>query len=157
MSQAEELLDELSNDDIALYSANPETEEHVVIDKNRFITVPEPLKRIAVQYDNNVETIIFDCPRYWDEHDLSTMYVYINYITAGHIKGRYLVKNLIVDEADTNIIHFEWTISKDLTIIDGKIKFLVCAVQTDENGNDEIHWNTEINEDLFVSGRNRSY
>ena len=56
------------------------SEEHIIIGRDRYITVPEGLKRIAVQYDHNVETVTFDCPRYWDEHDLSTMNIYINYI-----------------------------------------------------------------------------
>ena len=64
MSQAEELLDSISVDDIALYTADPETEEHIVVGSDRFITVPNSLKRIGVQYDHNIETVTFDCPRY---------------------------------------------------------------------------------------------
>ena len=47
------------------------SEPHIVIDSHRAITVPEQLKRIAVQFDHNFETVTFDCPRYWDGHDLS--------------------------------------------------------------------------------------
>lgn len=146
MSQAEELLSTLSIDEIPA-----EPEGHIVIDKDRYITVPEKLKRIAVQYDNNIETVTFDCPRYWDDKDLSTMYIYVNYLTPHNSKGRCLVKNVRVDEEDSSIIHFEWTIGKEITLFNGSIRFLVCAVQTDEEGNDEIHWNTEINQEMTVS------
>ena len=79
MSQAENLLNNLSSYEIDMYSTDVLTEEHIVIGSDRSITVPESLKRIAVQFDNDVETVTFDCPRYWDNLDLSTMKIYINY------------------------------------------------------------------------------
>lgn len=153
MSQAEELLETLTSDpkDIAAYIAGSEDEEHITIDENRIVNVPTSLRRIAVQYDHNVETVTFDCPRYWDERDLSVMYVYINYSLPSGQKGRCLTKNLRVDETDKNIIHFDWVITNDFTNESGEILFLVCAVQTDSEGNEEIHWNTEINDQLTVS------
>ena len=78
MSTAEQLLDSMNEEQIALYYHDPENESHIVIDTNRFITVPEELRRIAVQHDHNIETVIFDCPRYWDGHDLSKMKIYVN-------------------------------------------------------------------------------
>ena len=65
MSRADELLDTLSEDDVSVFTVKP----HIVINSDRTITVPNSLKRIAVQYDHNIETITFDCPRYWDELD----------------------------------------------------------------------------------------
>ncbi len=130
---------------------NNEVEEHIIIDKERYISVPKSLKRIAVQFDHNAETVTFDCPRYWDGNDLSSMYIYINYLTPSSRKGRYLAKNVVVDEKDPNMFHFEWTISKDITAYKGSIKFLVCAVETDEEGNAKVHWNTEINSDMTIS------
>lgn len=151
MSQAEDLLNSVSEDDTTLYTTNSETEEHIVIDNNRIITVPKPLRRIAVQYDNNIETVTFDCPRYWDDNDLSTMYLYINYENANRGNGRYLAKNVRIDEENEKMIHFEWTIGKELTLVEGKLRILVCAMKTDESGNDELHWNTEINTEMYVS------
>ena len=151
MSQAEELLNEMSEEEISAYTIDPDTEEHIVIDKDRKITVPKALKRIAVQYDHMIETVTFDCPRYWDNNDLYTMYIYVNYMTSSSKKGRFLVKNIRVDDIDENIIHFEWTISKEMTMTDGAISFIVCAVQTDSEGNEELHWNTEINKEMTIS------
>lgn len=151
MSQAENLLEGLTSEDISLYTTNPETEEHIVITEDRYITVPGALQRIAVQYDHNIETVTFDCPRYWDNNDLSKMHIYINYQKPDNEKGRYLAKNVTVDETDNNIIHFEWTIGNELTQVGGQLQFLVCAVKTDSEGNEVNHWNTEINTQMFIS------
>ena len=57
---AEELLDSLSEEEISAYTADSATEEHIVVGADRFITVPDSLKRIAVQFDHNIETVTFD-------------------------------------------------------------------------------------------------
>ena len=151
MSQASKLLNELSEGGISLYTANPDMEEHIVIDENRRITVPDDLKRIAVQHDHNIETVSFDCPRYWDGHDMSNMTVYINYKCPDGSLGSYIADNISVDENDNHIIHFDWTISRNVTTFNGKLIFLVCIKNTDEDGNENIHWNTELCEDMYIS------
>lgn len=152
MSQtAEELLDSISEDEVSMYTANPKTEEHIVIGENRYIKVPEALKRLAVQHDHNVETVTFDCPRYWDDTDLSTLYIWINYIRKDRVTGRYLAKNIRVDENDSNMIHFDWTIGNEITEVDGPLVFLVCALKTDSEGMEEVHWNSEKCSDCLVS------
>lgn len=77
MSKAEELLNTLSEDNVMALTAESSTEPHIVIGSDRHIAVPSQLKRIAVQFDHNFETVTFDCPRYWDGHDLSAMDIYI--------------------------------------------------------------------------------
>lgn len=151
MSQAEDLLNSLTVDDIALYTAEPETEGHIIIGTNRFITVPEKLKRIAVQYDHDIETVTFDCPRYWDGIDMSEMKIYINYKRPDGNVGMYLAKNVVVDSLDNNIIHFDWTISRNVTSVKGTLSFLVCIKKTDDKGFETNHWNSEINSDMYIS------
>lgn len=80
MDKAEELLNTLDVNDENLYPVSPEEEAHIVIGKDRVITVPPDLRRLGVQYDKNVESVTFDCPRYWDGIDLLNMAMYINYI-----------------------------------------------------------------------------
>lgn len=150
MSQAENLLNTVG-DDISTFTADPETEGHIVIGKDRHITVPEELKRIAVQYDHNIETVTFDCPRYWDGHDMSTMQVYVNYLRSDSVAGSYICDSATVDESDSDIIHFDWTVSKDATLTSGKLAFLVCIKDIDEDGNEIHHWNSELCTDLMVS------
>lgn len=154
MSKADELLDEMieqAASEPMTMSSNDISEPHMVIGKDRFITVPEELKKIAVQYDHNIETVTFDCPRYWDGHDMSKMVIYINYMRADDDKAQDLASNVIVDELDDNLMHFNWTITGHLSEVPGPIAFLVCIQKVNADGSQENHWNSEINTDLYVS------
>lgn len=151
MSKADELLNSLSEDDISLQLANPETEPHIVIDEDRFITVPKELQRIAVQYDHDVETVTFDCPRYWDGLDMSELRIYINYMRKDRYVACYKATDITVDDADSNIMHFNWTISRNVSEVKGELKFLVCIKKGDEDGNEVNHWNSELNAEMYIS------
>lgn len=148
MSDAMDLLDSL--DGVSTYTAQPETEGHIVVGEDRFITVPEGLRRIAVQNDHNIETVTFDCPRYWDDHDMSKMRVYVNYQRPDGVTGTYLCGEVWVDEANENIMHFNWTVGGHATVEDGKLIIQVCVKRT-ENDTEINHWNSELNEDLYIS------
>ena len=143
MSQVEDLLNSLT--------ADSDVEEHIVIGKDRFITVPQSLKKIAVQYDNNVRTVTFDCPRYSDGRDLSTVDVSINYLRADGEPGLYSVSTVTIDEEDSSIMHFDWVIQDDVTAVSGTLSFLVCTKKTNSEGYNENHWNTELNQDMTIS------
>ena len=152
MSQAEDLLNSIQADnEISSYTSDPQTEGYIVVNSNRFITVPEELKRIAVANDHNIETVTFECPRYWDGHDLSIMHLYINYRSPDESLGCYVVDNVSIDENDSNIMHFDWTITRNVAKSEGKVIFLVCAKQVDEDGNETLHWNSELCGDMYVS------
>lgn len=127
------------------------TEEHIRIDENRFITVPKSLQRIAVQNDHNVETVTFDCPRYWDGRDMSQMRIYINYMCADKSIGMYLAKNITISDEDDTMMHFDWTISRNATKVIGQLSFLVCIKKTDEFGYSVNHWNSELNQEMYIS------
>lgn len=144
MSQAEELLDTLS------VSGSTGPEPHVIITSDRYIEVPAELKNVAVQYDHNVETVTFDCPRYWDEHDFSLMHVYINYLTPDGKIGQCVCDDVTVDESDTSLIHFTWTISNSVTQTKGTISFLICIKSSDASGNVDIHWNSRLNTEMSI-------
>lgn len=148
MSQAENLLNTLNT---TASLANTSEEPHIVIGDDRVITVPDQLKRLAVQYDHDIETVTFDCPRYWDEHDMSQMSVYINYLRSDTYRATYKADNVTVDATDDSIMHFDWTISRNVSLVTGKIIFLVCVRKTDDNGNEVNHWNSELCKDCYVS------
>lgn len=148
MSQADDLLNSLLEDDVLVTVTDDEP--HIVVNPDRTITIPEELKHIAVEHDHNIETVTFDCPRYWDEHDFSTMNTYIIYVRPDGYKGQYPVKNPRVDETDDSIIHFDWTISRNVTKQRGNITFLVCIKKINENGEEEPHWNSRLNSDLII-------
>ena len=157
MGRAEDLLNGLqnknTNNEINLLIAgeNTDTEPHFVINDNRVISVPSELRTIAVQYDHNIETVTFDCPRYWDGHDMSKMVVYINYERADGETGAYLADNVRVDDEDESIMHFEWTISRNVTSASGYITFLVCIKSVDKSGDEQEHWNSERCSDISVA------
>lgn len=143
MSQAEELLNSLS--------ANSDTEPMIYVSDARIITVPDVLKKIAVQHDHNVETVTFDCPRYWDGHDMSKWTIQIIYTTAAGKPGDFIATNCRVNEADSSRINFDWTILDYLTQDSGSISFYICITDTAEDGTVFHHWNTELCTDAYVS------
>ena len=155
MSQAEALLDSMltvtDDENIQTRSIFTEVEPHIVIGIDRKISVPDSLKRIAVQYDHNMRTVTFDCPRYYDGRDMSKMIVYINVAGPIGVRNGYLADNVRVDEYDSNIIHFDWTIKRTITQAKGNLMFLVCIRKANDAGDEENHWNSELNKDLYVS------
>lgn len=151
MSDALDLINGLSEEEIQSRILDYEQEGHIVINKDRRISVPAELQRIAVQYDHNIETVKFDCPRYWDGIDMSEMAIYINYMRNDGIKGSYLVNDVEIDETDNNIMHFTWTVSGHATQVKGELCFIVCIKKLNDAGTELIHWNTEINSDMYVS------
>ena len=151
MSKADELLNSLSEDDISFQLANPETEPHIIIGEDRVISVPKELQRIAVQYDHDVETVTFDCPRYWDDLDMSKLNIYINYMRKDRYVGCYKATDITVDGADSNIMHFNWKISRNISEVVGELKFLVCIKKSDAEGYEVNHWNSELNTEMYIS------
>ena len=151
MGRAENLLEELVNNQVSLMMLDPTNEPHIVIDANRIVFVPEELRKIAVQYDHNVETVTFDCPRYWDGLDMSEMRIYINYKRSDGRVGMSLPKNVTVDSVDDSIMHFDWTITRGATMTSGVLSFSVCIKKPTTYGGEENHWNSEINTQMNVS------
>ena len=154
MSQAEALLAGVTVDDVVMFSSQyVEVEPHIAIGIDRFITVPDELKRLAVQYDHNMRTVTFDCPRYYDGRDMASMKIYINYINLNDkkVKGSHIAENVVIDNFDGNIIHFDWTIKKHVTPSKGNLAFLVCVRQVDTEGNESNHWNSELNTECYIS------
>ena len=143
MSQAEELLDSLA------IEVGTETEPHIVIGRDRRIVVPDELKRIAVQYDHNIETVTFDCPRYWDGLDMSAMNILVKYIRPDRVTGIYCCDN-ITTSSNSDTMSFDWTINKKVTEVVGNLSFLVC-IKNSANGNDINHWNSELNDEMYIS------
>ena len=146
MSQAEDLLESLSTGNSGIL------EPHIIIDKKRKVSVPDELKRIAVQHDHNIETVTFDCPRYWDGNDMSQSRICINYKRPDGALGSCVAGNVIVDDTDESIMHFDWMISQDVTVKDGSLTFLVCIKKIDADTGEEINnWHSELNTEMYIS------
>ena len=119
--------------------------EHVIINKDRTVTVPNSLQRLGVQYDHNVNTVIFDCPRYPDGDptvDMSKMQIFINYMLPNNALGASQGINVEIDSDDDSLMHFGWKITKAITQYKGVLATLICIKQVDDDGNEVYHWNT---------------
>jgi hypothetical protein len=145
MSQADELLESLlETEDMP---GSGESEPHIVIGRDRKITVPEGLKKLAVQYDHGVETVTFDCPRYWDEHDFLNMFPYVNYVCADGSHGTCPAVNVVPDPDDPLMFRFDWIVSEGVTKANGRVAILVCIKSADG----QVHWNSEKNDELYIT------
>lgn len=121
--------------------------ENVVIKKDRSVTVPASEQKIGIQYDHNVNVITFDCPRYPDDDrsvDMSTMQIYINYMLPDKTLGSSLAENVKVDTNNPDTIHFDWTITREVTQVKGVLQVLVCVKKVNADGIELYHWNTDL-------------
>ena len=125
--------------------------EHVTITKDKRVLVPESLKKLGVQFEHDVNTITFTCPRFWSMADLSTMDVYINYTLPDGTPGVYEVTDVQIDEEDETLVYFDWNILRNITRLNGQIAFSICAKNIDAEGNDIHHFNTEICKTTYIS------
>lgn len=126
-------------------------QEHIIINEDRSVNVPQSVRKIGVQYDHNVNTITFDCPRYSGKVDLSTLIFYVNYLLPDNSPGSSKLENVVVDEENPDLIHFDWTIRRAVTTKSGGLKCLVCGKKTDAEGIETNHWNTEVFDVIKVS------
>ena len=121
--------------------------EHVIINLDRTVNIPESMKKIGIQYDHNVKTITFDCPRYPDENpsvDMSTMKIFINWMLPDKTLGSTIATNVCVDSENENLMHFDWVITRVVTSVPGVLSTLICIKETTETGEETYHWNTEL-------------
>ena len=126
-----------------LFASLNTEEPHIIINSDRSVTIPEELKNVAVQYDHNIETVTFDCPRYWDGNDLSEMIININFVRPDKYEDTYVCKNVTVDSDDPNIMHFDWTISRSVTEVSGTLTFIVCARKSYIDGETSQVWHSQ--------------
>lgn len=123
--------------------------QHITIGADRVITVPDALKEVIMQYDHRITTFTFDCPRYYNEIDLSTLDLQVVFQRSDEQTGIYPITNVTIDESDTNTLHFDWTVEYDATEAFGWLAFQIhLKKETDDQL--ENHWATKINRDLFV-------
>lgn len=145
MSLAENLLQTLSTDNYNLYSA--ENEPHIIVGKDRIISVPNQLKRIAVENDKNIETVTFDCVRHWDEYDLSTFAIYIAYVLPNGKEGTYIPTIVAINEDNFS---FTWTLGSEITRHKGSLSISIIAQKTDDSGNLLQQWSSFVNNELSI-------
>lgn len=151
MSLAEEMLSTMSvSDNSASYLAGEEA--HIVINDSRLAIVPNELKTIAVTGDKDIETITFDCVRYWDGYDLSTFAIYLNYVLPDMTTGTYIPESIV---AEDDVYHFDWKIKNNITKKSGHISFAITAIKTKQNESGETivdkQWSSIPNGDCSIA------
>lgn len=124
-----------------------QNEMTITINKDRSVSVPEILEKSIVQRDHNIESLTFNCPRYWYGNDISAFAIYVVFVTENKaaLKEKPLrdvCSNVEVDAEDPNMLHFIWTVTKNASKYTGKLAWKVCAIATDNDGNETIHWNS---------------
>lgn len=153
MSLAEEMLANMSViDDSSTYLA--EEEPHIVINESRQAIVPNELKTIAVTGDKDIETVTFDCVRYWDGNDLSTFAIYLNYVLPDSSTGTYIPDEIVTSDGD-EFYHFDWKIKNNITKKSGQISFAITAIKTKLNDGGvtvvEKQWSSIPNGDCSIA------
>lgn len=108
---------------------------------SRKITVPDSVKNIGVESDDDVLRLPFTMPRYIGDVDLSTFDIRINYVNAKAEGDLY-----IVDDAAVNpdAIDFTWLVGRHATAYKGMVSFVVCLRKLAEDGVVEQEFNTTV-------------
>jgi hypothetical protein len=145
MSLAENLLQTLSTDNYNLDST--EAEPHIIVGRDRIISVPNQLKRIAVENDKNIETVTFDCVRIWDGYDLSTFAIYIAYVLPNGKEGTYIPT---ISAINKDTFSFTWTLGSEITRHKGSLSISIIAQKTDDSGNLLQQWSSFVNNELSI-------
>lgn len=112
-----------TNDMPVVKLVKPDTEPVIEIDADlRKITVPDELKNIGVAGDHLAETIYFQCPRFFDDIDLTTHKCIIRFINSGNEYGE---ADAVDIEPGTDYIKFGWSIDNRVTRYSGAVNFTV--------------------------------
>ena len=149
MSLAENLLnslDETAYQNSRIAGSGYE-EAHIVVNADRSITVPPELQQIAVTGDKDVETVTFDCTRYWDGNDLSTFSIFLYYSLPDGVKGVFKPNAIYLSD---DYYSFDWTIGSELTHREGTIAISLVARQTDADGNVLKQWGSFPNSEMKI-------
>lgn len=140
---AEELL--LSAD-----TQSVESSERCVIDpESREINIPLTYQILGVESDEKTERIEFECPKIvGDNIDLSKLQMRVNFQNANGEKDQYIVDDV---ETDGDNIIFSWLLSRKVTVYQGTVQFIVCAVKVSGSAITN-EWNTTLAEAEVLEG-----
>ena len=109
----------------------------------RKIDIPKTKKLAGVTSDEQVNTILFQCERYYGGVDLSEFSFRINYKNANGEGDQYLVTEKTVTD---DMITFAWVVGRHACAYAGTIQFIVCAVKTGDGGVIQQEYNTAIHQ-----------
>lgn len=171
MSQAEELLNGLSEEIPVHNHPVPDTDTYFVIDPiTRKIENTNPKKHVIMQYDHNSERCTFELPRFIDGHDMlecTSVTVNVDNIEVVESDGVEEVEPRINSDApdmtdlrlhpnDPEKVISSWLISRNSTQLAGILSFHIEYKCVDSNGNVVYEWSTDTFSDIAVKARKKN-
>lgn len=138
--------EELEAQILAEMESNPEAyavEENnfLLIDNDlRTISIPEGIKNLGVESDDDVHRLYFKMPKTYGEFDLSTFDIRINY-KNWNIGDVYAVED---KNAEGDVITFSWLVGRNAVRTKGATQFIVCLKKSDASGVVQQEFNTTV-------------
>ena len=171
MSQAEELLNSMSEEIPVHTHPVPDTDTYFVIDPiTRKIDNTNSKKNVIMQYDHNSERFTFELPRYIDGHDMlecTSVTVNVDNIEVVESEDDETVEPRINSDApdmtdlrinpnDPEKVITSWLISRNSTQLPGILSFHIEFKCVDANGNVVYEWSTDTYSDITVKARKKN-
>ncbi len=117
-----------------------EEQNVIVIDSDlRTIRIPDEIKILGVESDDDVLRLHFKMPKMYGEFDLSTFALRVNYLNANGEGDVFVVQDAA---ANGDELEFSWLVGRTAAQYKGDVKFIVCAKKVKEGGIVEKEFNT---------------
>ena len=171
MSQAETLLNNVSEEVPVHNHPVPDTDTYFVIDPiTRQIENTNRKKTVIMQYDHNSERFTFEIPRYVDGHDMlecTSVTVNVDNIEDIDSDDETVVEpriysdapdmsDLRVHPANPEKVISSWLISRNSTQLAGTLSFHIEYKCVDINGNVVYEWSTDTYNGITVKARKKN-
>ena len=174
MSQAEELLNGMSEEIPVHTHPVPDTDTYFVIDPvTRKIENTNPKKHVIMQYDHNSERCTFELPRFIDGHDMlecTSVTVNVDNIEVVESEGVEEVEpveprinsdapdmtDLRIHPNDPEKVISSWLISRNSTQLAGILSFHIEYKGVDSNGNVVYEWSTDNYDEYEIRARKKN-
>lgn len=171
MSQAEELLNGMSEEVPVHTHPVPDTDTYFVIDPiTRAIENTNRKKNVIMQHDHNSERFTFELPRYVDGHDMlecTSVTVNVDNIEVVESNDDEVVEprvnsdapdmtDLCIHPTDPEKVIASWLISRNSTQLAGILSFHIEFKCADANGNVVYEWSTDTFDEIIVKARKKN-
>jgi hypothetical protein len=165
MSQAEALLNSMSEEVPMHTHPVPDTDTYFVIDPiTRKIENTNRKKNVIMQYDHNSERFTFELPRYIDGHDMlecTSVTVNVDNVEIGVEEPRVNsdapdMTDLRSHPNDPDKVISSWLISRNSTQLAGILSFHIEFKCVDSSGNVVYEWSTDNFDEIEVRARKKN-
>lgn len=130
------------NPELYTESTQDTEQKECVIDNDlRVINIPQNLKNLGVEHDDDVHIIKFKLPKMYCGFDLSEFSIRINYLNAASKGDVYVVND---KKVESDYITFSWLIGRSALAKKGDTIFNVCLKKVDTEGIVLKEFNTTI-------------